>query len=115
MTVHQANDPVSQYNIGLGRLLRFLQLVTSLRLQDVAIRKQTREEKKAERDQKMLERDQRDAKFLADEEEYLNNLDPGVPPDPEQFRITWTEQNPDIEIPPEVEHEQDLDVVEETN
>lgn len=110
-----AIDPVNEYNIGLGRLLRFLQLATSLRLQDIAIRKQDREDRRAVREQKIIERDQREGQFGIDEQEYINSLEQGVAYDPEEFKAIWTEKNPEIEIPPEVQDEDDLDVIEDTN
>lgn len=106
---------MNDYNIGLGRLLRYLQLATSLRLQDVAVRKQDREQKKAEREQKLMEKDQREAKFESDEAEYINSLEQGVAYDAEEFQKEWENINPTVEIPPEVEDEEDLDVVVETN
>lgn len=108
-------DPVNEYNIGLGRLLRFLQLATSLRLQDIVIRKQDRADQRAVREQKLLEREQREAMFATDEQEYINALEQGVAYDPDEFKLKWVENNPEIEIPPEVEEELDLDVIEETN
>lgn len=106
---------MNEYNIGLGRLLRFLQLVTSLRLQDIVIRKQDRADRRAFREQKLIEKGQREAQFTIDEQEHINGLEQGVAYDPEDFKAKWIETNPEIEIPPEVEEENDLDVIEETN
>lgn len=52
---------------------------------------------------------------MSDEAEYINGLEQGVAYDQDEYRILWTEKNPEIEIPPEVQEELDLDVVEETN
>lgn len=99
----------------MAQLLRFLQLATSLRLQDVAIRKKDREEKKAQRQEKILEREQREQRFESDEQEHINSLEQGVAYDAEQFKLDWENINPEVEIPPEVMDEEDLDVQEDAN
>ena len=95
--------------------MRFLQLATSLRLQDVALRKLDRQERKEELQQKLLEREQREAKFATDEQEHMESLEQGVAYNPDEFMADWNERNPMVEIPPEVQEEDDFDVVEETN
>lgn len=96
--------------MALGRLLRYLQLVTSLRIQDISIRKQDREERRAEIAAKILERDAREEKRNTDKAQYIRDLEQGIDYNEEDFQAWWIKDNPEIEIPEEVQDEDDFDL-----
>ena len=87
-----------------------MQLITSLRVQDIAIRKADMELKKIEREQKIEEKRLRDERREPDKKEYIDNLEPGTEFIEEEFQTQWLEKNPDPEIPPQVQDEFDLDL-----
>ena len=103
---------MNYYNIGLGRLFYYLSLVVSLRIQDIAIRKEQREtdrrdrETKIEEEKNRLERLENDIATRKEEAEQEEGFDE------EQERIDWENMNPAIEIPAEVLDELDLDLEE---
>ena len=103
-------EEVNAYNVGLGRLLRYSILVTSLRLQDINLRRKDREARRQERLQKIAEKESREEKKATDQNEYIDNLEQGVEFNEEEFLQQWLEKNPEVEIPPEVEDELDLDI-----
>jgi hypothetical protein len=103
---------VNYYNLGLARLFYYLSLVVSLRIQDIAIRKEQREtdrrdrETKIEEEKNRLERLENDIATRREEAEQEEGFDE------EQERSDWENMNPAIEIPSEVLDELDLDLEE---
>ena len=93
----------------MGRLLRFLTLVTSLRIKDIELRRVSRQERREQRKRKEEEKIAREEKRNTDKNDYISALEQGVEFNEEEFQAQWIQANPEIEIPPEVQDENDLD------
>lgn len=97
------------YNLGLGRLLRYLTLVTSLRVKDIELRKQDRIARREARETAIREKQEREDRRVSsleeakeeNEEEEFNE---------EEWLNNWDHENPEIEIPDEVQDEIDVDL-----
>lgn len=57
----------------------------------------------------MAEAKAREDKLILDQQDYQSKLEQGVEYNDEEFMRIWLEDNPEIEIPPDVEEEFDLD------
>lgn len=95
--------------MGLSFMLYYLKLVTSLRIQNVQIRRGDRRRRREERNEKIIQEQTRVEKKEADIKEYMTNLEEGVQFNEDEFNEEWIQLNPEIEIPPEVENEVDID------
>lgn len=98
------------YNIGLGRLLRYLVLVTSCRLQDITLRREDRNRRKKERENCILEKQARIDRKEADREEAMAEVEEGEEFKADEWNETWDQDHPEIEIPDEVQDEIDIDL-----
>jgi hypothetical protein len=85
-----------------------------MRIQDIQIRRSDREQKKQERLAKIEENRLRDERKEGFRKEYMDSLEQGKVYVEDEFEEFWIRDNPEIEIPPEVQDEDDLDLENET-
>ena len=106
-----SQEEINNYNIGLGRLLRYIFLVTSLRVQDIGLRREQRKRDRQDREEKLHEAKQRSETREAELEEAKEAaLQEEVEFNEEEWLEEWEARVPEIEIPPEVVHEKDEDL-----
>jgi hypothetical protein len=134
-----SEEDVDDYSVTVGKMFRWLNMALEIRIDDVTVRKKTKEkekefradavEKETERKQRFLtafneEKEAFAAKLEADKEEKKEKEENAETPadpekegeeaspeafDEEEFRMRFDDENPPIEEPPEVFDDQDND------
>jgi len=105
-------EDVNNYNLGLGRLFLYLTLVVSLRIQDIIIRREERENLKKEIEAKTEEERLRVEKLENDIATKKEELAEDEEFDEDAERADLEERFPPIEIPVLPPEELDLDLEE---